>query len=580
LLVAVAVLTTGVALRLWLLHAYPVMPFGDGYTRLLDVRTLVKPPWLPGLQATLALTSMVSTDLAAFRGTTALHGCAAALAATLLSIRLWGPGSALLAGISLATLPTFVLPSIGVYQEPLFLALACAGAALLLSDDRGRSMGGLLIGLASLVRYEGWPLAGLAALWLWRAEGAAARRGLASTLALAGPLAWLTLGPDTAQGGMAHLDPSLSLERISARVAVLGRLVADAGLHPLPVLALAGLAAPGGPTLGALLLADVLWLAVLDPYSSVDNPRQFAIPCLLLLLLVAGAARRSRAMFALTAMVGVLPGLLAWPRALDGYGTGVPALVAATARALDGRVDESHRVLVLAQGLRDWPEAGSSECEGLAVGLGRPTAVVCDQTVQPGALSGGFDAWSKREHIAWIIQFAPFEPWREVQRAATGASDWVLAVELPGGGTVWGRGGADLELPADFPGLPRSPACVGLRERLRLPEGAQVHGAAVGAERDRVAFYTNGTLRFTVPEAGELALWLCGTPAEGRGPRATVEAGGRGVQHEAGVGMRRLSLGEQAAGTEIILRYADDVVADGEDRNLFLGGVEWGGGGP
>ncbi len=104
---------------------------------------------------------------------------AAGLALVVLLCRLYGPGPA----AALALLPSMALYTTAPYSEPLALALAAAG--LLEARRRRWPLAGLLLGLASLARYQVAIPALALALAAWRAE----RRPRAALLVAAGPLA-------------------------------------------------------------------------------------------------------------------------------------------------------------------------------------------------------------------------------------------------------------------------------------------------------------------------------------------------------------------------------------------------------
>lgn len=103
---------------------------------------------------------------------------------------------------------------------------------------------------------------------------------------------------------------------------------------------------------------------------------------------------------------------------------------------------------------------------------------------------------------------------------------------------------------------------------------AQLSGAAVQREPERLAFYTNGEARLSLPRGGELILSLYGDEAEGRGPRVSLSLAGRVQELLVGPTPSRVSLGPARAGEELLIRYEDDVIdAEGADRNLFVGAI-------
>ncbi len=574
--IGLIVLGLALGLRWALLLAYPVPPFGDGYTRLLDPARLVIPPWLPGYQATLALTSIFSFDLLAFRGVTAVQGALAAGLVAGFSARRWGAGAGWTVGLAVALLPSFVLPSISLYQEPLFLALAVAGLGLLAEGSAAALGGAALLGLAATVRYEGWPLAGIAGAWLVATgiQRRSGRRAMAGALAVSGMVACLVGLPEVTAEGAARLDVGVTTGRLLGRLDILGRLLRDTGSWSLLLPAAWGLSTPGGRVLALVLLGSVTWLAVLDPYSPADNPRQLLIP-LLLLAGMAGMVSTSRLRALGVVALGLLPALLAWPGALEGYGAGMPTVIHEVARALDGKVGPADRVLVLAQGMRDWPAADPVECEALGVLLGKgPGVVVCDSDATDGIVGEGVD---------WVVRLGDFEDWRPVHAAAAAlvSPEGWYAFAAPGGfvrvASKDTLAVAEVALslrPARLV-LPDSARCTGIREHLELPEAASLSGPANRVERDRVALYANGEFRVVTDAAGLLVLWLCGTPADGRLPRVTVDKDDVARVIDVGAGMSRHLVGFTTAGETVTLRFDDDSTdSQGGDRNVFIGGVE------
>src|SRR5688572_7438822 len=96
-----AVALLALAVRVGLLFAFPVMPFGDGWSRLAHADQWTLSPWLPGYQVLVHLTWLV--DPALPRIATAVLGAIAAGLATRIN---------LLAGLAVAAAPALVLPGI------------------------------------------------------------------------------------------------------------------------------------------------------------------------------------------------------------------------------------------------------------------------------------------------------------------------------------------------------------------------------------------------------------------------------------------------------------------------------------
>ncbi len=103
------------------------------------------------------------------------------------------------------------------------------------------------------------------------------------------------------------------------------------------------------------------------------------------------------------------------------------------------------------------------------------------------------------------------------------------------------------------------------------PQDGDVKGGPSAVTDDMLELYANGTVTWTAPVSGFLDLTLSGTPAGGRGPRVDILASGRGVT-------LRLTPEPQShrltfpvwEGDEILLRFDDDLHAQGEDRNVAV----------
>ncbi|MBM4392101.1 MAG: hypothetical protein FJ090_13350 [Deltaproteobacteria bacterium] len=569
--IGLVVLALAMVLRAALLAHYPVPPFGDGYTRLVDPTRLVIPPWLPGYQATLALTSMFSFDIVGFRAATAVQGALAAGLGAAFGARRWGAGAGWTVGLALALLPSFVVPSLAPYQEPLFLALSIAGVGLLAEGPAAALGGAALLGLACAVRYEGWPLAGIAGAWLV-ATGIRGRSGhlvLAGGLALSGIVACVQGLPVTIAGAVGHLELEATPGRLLGRLEILGRLLGNTSTWSLLLPALWGLSTPAGRALALVAVGHVAWLAVLNAYSPADNPRQLVVT-LLLLAGMAGTVATSgpRALGIVT--LGLLPGVVAWRGALRGYGEGMPTVIHEVARALEPRLGPGDRVLVLAQGMRDWPAVDPVECEALGVLLGRgPGVVVCDSDAE--------------QRVDWIVRLGDFEDWRPVHVATTARlaqGAWHEYAD-PGGAVRIASpdAGALAEVaqsldPARLV-LPNSARCGGIRSQLELPMASSVLGSPNRKERDRVALYANGEFQVATDAEGHLVVWLCGTPAGGRFPRVTIDVGAGPVPFEVGARMSPYDAGLTTPAGTATVRFDDDAAdAQGGDRNVFIGGIE------
>src|SRR5688572_11597389 len=108
-----AIAAGGVALlvRLAAIVQFPVMPAGDGYTRLGRLGEGVVHGWLPGYQLTLNALGAFTRDPTAFRVLTAVEGAAGAAAVALLAGVGGGPAAAAAAGLFVAFGPVHVFPA-------------------------------------------------------------------------------------------------------------------------------------------------------------------------------------------------------------------------------------------------------------------------------------------------------------------------------------------------------------------------------------------------------------------------------------------------------------------------------------
>lgn len=554
-----------IGLRVLLLLRLPVMPMGDSYARLSEPTALVKAVWLPVYQATLAVVALLTESPGWLRGATALQGALAAAAGAWCA-RVWlGTRAAWLVGMGLACFPSFVLPSIALYQEPLFLLFTLSGFALIRQRGVEHPTTLLAFGLACGTRYEAWPLAALAMV-----GGRSGRR----LLLLAVPAAWLLYNGALSPVGTDSLHWALSAGSILARQAILLALAFEWGAGPVWVAA--GFALVFATTLRPLprlpaalvgvLAGVVVALAVLDPYSSPNNARELQLPLVLVLGLAAwGVQSVERPGVAAAAVLALVlaPSAVVFPRHLANQ-IDPGAAVAVSAGTLLHEAGVKRGVLVLAPGFPQWPDAPTGDCEAIR-GYTRGE-VRCDHEPD-AALDASVDT---------VVQITRFEPWRPLQRTARAEladlERWKPVVLAPF--ALWRRVGApDLpldRLPGLFSRLGVHPRCEGPSEAA-LPADLVVDGKAVVREPARLAFYTNGAARFVASKAGQLWVYACGDRAGGRGPRFRVEAGGIPLQVEVEDRYEGIDIGSVSAGAEIWLRYEDDVVdTAGADRNLFV----------
>lgn len=596
-------LATG--LRLWLISTNPFMPLGDSYGRLVDPTLLLKAGWLPGYQATLAAVSTLTRDPAAFRVLTALEGVAAVAAVAAVAVvagaspavadpaaaRAVPLRAALTMGLGTALLPSFVLPSTGLYQEPLFTALACSAIALL---GQARPAGGhgaraaavALVGASCLVRYEGWPFALVVGAWLGRRG-----RWWEAAACLLLPAAWGLFAPTGTGEALQHLDVGVSTQRVVDRIAILGRLLIDWRLWPLLVPAAMGSWQGRAWTQSLLLVLalDVAWLAVLDPYSPGDNYRQLWVPLLCVLGLAASwGSEGARHLGVTLACLGAC--MSGWQgRTVAQLEPFVEAAASAGER-LRGVVGPEARALVLSEGLRRWPDARPDACEVFVVYARTALSNVrCDSQLAPGGADGdedvdGLRAWLDGNRVAYIVRVGDFDDWRPAQgsmtellaTASTGVAPvWTRTVDTARRLAIWTRAGSAPE--QGSPSIVDNTGACAATPGSSLPTDATRVGTAVQAEPGRIAFYTNGSLAFRASRSGTLRIAVCGTAAAGQLPSVRVQFAGQVTSFRAAPQPAWVTLGPVREGDPVEVRYEDDLVAaDGSDRNLFVMGVQVG----
>ena len=314
---------------------------------------------------------------------------------------------------------------------------------------------------------------------------------------------------------------------------------------------------------------------MLDPYSPGDNYRQLWVPVLCLLGLAGGwgAGSGRRLVLTLLCLAACLPG---WSGRVKADVGGEVVAAARAGTRVAPVVRDGGRVLILSEGLTRWPTARPDACELVIVYARAGSAdVVCDSEVadvgwgeEPGS-GDAFRRWLAISGVSAVARVGDFEDWRPIQRAATGFlsprtgsprsastdpgsghSGWGAVLETSGL-TVWAAlGRAREELPglegggpvraaaqpdADAVAPTASHVAVDCAGGGSLPADIQLTGAAVQREpaaipgakgAARVAFYTNGTMRFRAATAGAAHLEVCGSEAEGscRRPGSWSEA--------------------------------------------------------
>jgi hypothetical protein len=198
----------------------------DDYSRAVIAQRFARAPswdpsgtsWLPfPFWFTGAAMAVFGRTLVVAKGVALVSSVLAALAvrrsATWLGL---SENAAVLAAVAALLLPTAAFLGASMQPEVLTAALVVLAAATTTVDDSRRVLGGAALLLATLSRYEAWPVAGaFAALCLLDARRSAGL-ALAAALAVAGPALWVL------HGALHHGDALFFLHRVAAYRRALG----------------------------------------------------------------------------------------------------------------------------------------------------------------------------------------------------------------------------------------------------------------------------------------------------------------------------------------------------------------------
>lgn len=271
--------------------AYPTIHGGDAAARLAHADAFLLGYQLPLPQAFVVLAKSQADDPLLARLIFCGFGGALASGMTALLAVAAGSRAALFGALLFAFDPLLVHYSIVPYQEPLAYALA-AWAFFFAASSRPR-IGGALLALACLCRYEVWLLL---PLLFW------ASRSRAGVLIGALPVgAWVLFWGGLAPRGLYVLDIDPSADRIS-RVAYLGSKLVEYETLAVPILALVALVAAyleGARTVLRFAAALFMVIAVVvafgheyPPGSGLMSERLIHLPVILALSLLAAALAR------------------------------------------------------------------------------------------------------------------------------------------------------------------------------------------------------------------------------------------------------------------------------------------------
>jgi hypothetical protein len=233
------VLALGLLIRLWLIHAFPVIFGGDSVVRLANRDKILISYQLPALQAAIHYLGFVSTDAALVRWFMAAVGAVAGWGFYLLASALLGRAGAFVAAAFFVTNPFLVAYSIVPYQEILMLASLFFAFHFFFAGKWLAASAALA--LACFTRYEAWAAVPVF-VGAFALQGAPALRSLAKgTLLFAwAPLAWTLYHAGIAPPGAFVLDFALPLDRFW-RYAYLSWITVKFTPPPVLLLAVFGL---------------------------------------------------------------------------------------------------------------------------------------------------------------------------------------------------------------------------------------------------------------------------------------------------------------------------------------------------
>ncbi len=234
---AAILFASGLLVRIWLIHAYPVIFGGDSIVRLANRDRILLAYQLPLLQAGIHYLSLLSENPLLIRYGMALIGAVAGVGFYYMAVSLMGRATAFSCALFFVSSPFVLAYSVVPYQEILMLAALFFSFHFFFEENW--SAASLCLGLACLTRYEAWlacPVLALAFAMKRRPHG----RGLLKGCLLFGwaPLAWTAYHGGITPSGTFALETNLNAERLW-RFVYLGWITVKN--TPLPVLALAAL---------------------------------------------------------------------------------------------------------------------------------------------------------------------------------------------------------------------------------------------------------------------------------------------------------------------------------------------------
>jgi hypothetical protein len=230
-----AVFIAGLALRIWLIHTYPIVFGGDSVLRLANRDHILLSYQLPLLQVLIYGVSLISQNLLFVRFLMAVIGAAAGVGFYWMIRNFVSERNGAIASLLFTANPFLVEISIVPYQEVLMLASLLFAFAYFFREKWVATSGSL--GLACLTRYEAWIACPLLAIARGRNAAALAR---ASVLFGWVPVAWILFHVGLSAPGTYVIEWPRSPWRLM-RWVYLGWIALKNSPSPVLVLAMAGL---------------------------------------------------------------------------------------------------------------------------------------------------------------------------------------------------------------------------------------------------------------------------------------------------------------------------------------------------
>lgn len=233
------VFAAGLAIRLALIHAFPIMHGVDGVARLVNSDRMLLAHQLPLVHAVIHVLAKFGDGPLAVRYFMALAGAVAGVGAYRLGMDLLGRAGGFAAGLMFASQLFVLLYSIVPYQEILMLAGLLFAFHYFL-NARWMTASGWLA-LACFSRYEAWIACFvLTAAFVWQ-RGAGVRQILGGVLLFGwAPLVWMAFQFGFSPAGTSALALTFSADKLH-RYVYLGYIALTNTPAPAVLLALAGL---------------------------------------------------------------------------------------------------------------------------------------------------------------------------------------------------------------------------------------------------------------------------------------------------------------------------------------------------